>query len=178
MTPSSSSETTPAPRRYFGKYRGTVLNNIDPMQIGRIQVIVPDVTQVLPTSWAMPCVPIAGKQSGAFFVPQVGAGVWVEFEQGDPDYPIWVGGFWGIVAEVPALALAGPPGSPNIVLQTALQNALVLSDLPSNQILLKNATGAMILINEAGITISNGKGATIVMAGPSVTVNAGALVVT
>jgi uncharacterized protein involved in type VI secretion and phage assembly len=172
------SPAQPQGGRFFGKYRGTVINNIDPMQLGRIQVMVPDVTQVMPTSWAMPCVPIAGKQSGVFVVPQLGAGVWIEFEQGDADYPVWVGGFWGIAAEVPVLALAGIPGSPNIVLQTATQTALVLSDMPANQIMLKNATGAMILVNEAGITISNGKGATIVMAGPTVTINAGALVVT
>ena len=49
----------------------------------------------MPTTWAMPCVPIAGKQEGVYMVPQIGAGVWIEFEQGDPDYPIWVGGFWG-----------------------------------------------------------------------------------
>ena len=99
-------------KKYYGKYRGTVLNNVDPLQIGRIQVTVTDVSAVLPTSWAMPCVPIAGKQMGTFFVPQVGAGVWMEFEQGDPDYPIWVGGYWGLVAEVPVLALAGIPASP------------------------------------------------------------------
>src|SRR5258707_12387304 len=102
--------------KYYGKYRGTVLNNVDPMQMGRIQVMVPDVSNVIPSSWAMPCVPIAGKQMGAYVVPQVGAGVWVEFEQGNPDYPIWVGGFWGSAAEGPALALAGIPASPKIVL--------------------------------------------------------------
>ena len=71
----------------------------------------------------MPCVPIAGKQMGVFVVPQIGAGVWVEFEQGDPDYPIWIGGFWGIGrGGAGAGAGAAPPASPSIVLQTALQN--------------------------------------------------------
>jgi hypothetical protein len=167
------------PKRYFGKYRGTVLNNVDPMQIGRIQVIVPDVSSLVPSSWAMPCVPIAGKQMGTFFVPQVGAGVWVEFEQGDPDYPIWVGGYWGLVAEVPVLALAGIPASPNIVLQTTAQNAVVISDLPgpTGGIMLKSTTGAMIIVNDTGIFIQNGKGASIIMAGPTVTINNGALVI-
>ena len=93
--------------RFYGKYRGMVFNNIDPMQTGRIQVQVPDVLGPGKTSWAMPCVPFAGKQSGVFVLPQIGDGVWVEFEQGDIDYPIWVGGFWGSTAEVPALALWG-----------------------------------------------------------------------
>jgi uncharacterized protein involved in type VI secretion and phage assembly len=166
-------------RKYYGKYRGTVVNNIDPLQIGRVLVMVPDVSALLPTSWAMPCVPIAGKQMGTFFVPQVGAGVWVEFEQGDPDYPIWVGGYWGLVAEVPVLALDGIPASPNIVLQTAAQNAVVVSDLPgpTGGIMLKSTTGATIIVNDIGITIQNGKGASIVMAGPSVTINNGAMVI-
>jgi hypothetical protein len=170
-------------QKYYGKYRGTVINNIDPLQIGRIQVIVPDVSTVIPSSWAMPCVPIAGKQEGAFFVPQIGAGIWIEFEQGDPDYPIWVGGFWGAAAEVPALALvppAVPPGQ-NIVLQTTLQSTLLLSDAPptplTGGIILKSATGAMIVVNDSGIYIQNGKGASIFMVGPSVTINNGALVI-
>jgi uncharacterized protein involved in type VI secretion and phage assembly len=165
--------------KYYGKYRATVINNIDPMQLGRIQVIVPDVSGLLPTSWAMPCLPFTGKQMGTYMVPQVGAGVWIEFEQGDPDYPIWVGGFWGIAAEVPALALAGVPADPNIVIQSALQNTLVISDLPgpTGGIMLKSTTGASIIVNDTGIYIQNGKGASIIMTGPTVTINNGALVV-
>ena len=166
--------------RFYGKYRGTVIQNVDPEQIGRIQAMVPDVSGLLPSSWAMPCVPFAGKQSGVYVVPQIGAGVWVEFEQGDPDYPVWSGGYWGSAAEVPALALAGNPASPSLVLQSGLQNGITISDMPgpTGGILIKSATGAMILVNDVGITISNGKGATVVLAGPTVTVNNGALVAT
>ncbi|MFZ0869701.1 MAG: phage baseplate assembly protein V [Rhodanobacter sp.] len=166
--------------KFYGKYRGTVTENVDPMQLGRIQAMVPDVSGLLPSSWAMPCVPVAGKLSGVYVVPQIGAGVWIEFEQGDPDYPIWTGGFWGVVAEVPALALLGDPASPSIVLQTVLQNTVVISDVagPTGGIMLKSTTGAMIVVNDIGITISNGQGATIVLAGPTVTINDGALVVT
>jgi uncharacterized protein involved in type VI secretion and phage assembly len=166
--------------KHYGKYRGTVTENVDPMQLGRIQAMVPDVSGLLPSSWAMPCVPVAGKLSGVYVVPQIGAGVWIEFEQGDPDYPIWTGGFWGIAAEVPSLALLGDPASPSIVLQTVLQNTLAISDVPgpTGGIMLKSTSGAMIVVNDIGITISNGQGATIVLAGPTVTINDGALVVT
>jgi uncharacterized protein involved in type VI secretion and phage assembly len=166
-------------RTYFGKYRGTVVNNVDPEQRARLQVIVPDVSNLIPTTWAMPCFPIAGKQMGAYFVPQIGSGVWVEFEQGDPDYPIWTGCYYGSVAEVPALALAGNPASPSMVLQTTAQNALVISDLPgpTGGIMLKSATGATIIVNDTGIYIQNGKGASLVLTGPTVTINNGALVV-
>ena len=167
------------PTKFYGKYRGMVLNNIDPMQMGRIQVQVPDVASLIPTSWAMPCFPLSGKQMGMWAIPQIGTGVWVEFEQGNPDYPIWSGCWFGSAAEVPALALTAPPPLSDIVLQTATQNTLLLSDLPgpAGGILLKTTTGALISINDVGITISNGKGATIVMTGPTVTINAGALVV-
>jgi len=168
-----------AQTKFYGKYRGTVTINVDPEQRGRIMAMVPDALGLIPSSWAMPCFPIAGKQQGTYFIPQIGAGVWVEFENGDPSYPIWTGCFWGAVAEVPALALAGNPASPNIVLQTTLQNAVVISDLPgpTGGIMLKSTTGASIIVNDTGIYIQNGKGASIVMTGPTVTVNNGALVV-
>jgi hypothetical protein len=170
---------SPSGGKYYGKFRGTVVNNVDPLQLGRIQAMVPDVSALLPTSWAMPCLPIAGKQMGTYFVPQVGAGVWIEFEQGNPDYPIWAGGFWGLAAEVPALALAGVPGDPNMVVQSTLQNTIVVSDLPgpTGGIMLKSTTGATLIVNDTGIYIQNGKGASITLIGPVVTVNNGALTV-
>jgi uncharacterized protein involved in type VI secretion and phage assembly len=165
--------------KYYGKYRGTVVNNVDPMQIGRIQAIVPDVATIVPSSWAMPCVPVAGIQMGVFTVPPIGSGVWIEFEHGDPDYPIWVGCFWGSAAEVPALAHMVPPAVAGITLQTTLQNGLTVNDVPgpTGGIMLKSATGATIIVNDTGIYIQNGKGASIVMVGPSVTINNGALAV-
>lgn len=166
--------------KFFGKYRGMVLNNIDPMQIGRLIVQVPDVTSLAPGTWAMPCVPIAGIQNGIMAMPVIGSGVWVEFEQGDPDYPIWVGCFWGSAAEIPALSRLTPPALPAITLQTPLQNGLTITDLqgPTGGIVLKSAMGASLIVNDTGIYIQNGKGASIVMAGPSVTINNGALVAT
>ena len=162
--------------RYYGKYRGIVVENIDPLQIGRIMALVPDVLGKTPTSWAMPCVPAAGVQAGCFIVPAVGSQIWMEFERGDPDYPIWTGGFWGIAAEVPVLAfapLAVPPGQ-NIVLQTTGQNAVLLSDAEGDLmsgIVLRSASGAMIVVNNSGITIDNGQGASIVLEGPSIVFN-------
>lgn len=163
--------------KLFGKYRGSVLSNIDPLQMGRLMVQIPDVANVIPSTWAMPCVPFGGIQAGMYALPAVGAGVWVEFEQGNPDFPIWVGCFWGSTSEVPSLALAGPPGLQQVVLQTTGQNTLMVSDAPgpTGGILLKTAAGAMISITDTGITISNGQGASIVMNGPAVTINQGAL---
>ena len=161
-------------KRFYGKYRGLVVENVDPEQIGRVLVQVPDVLGVIPSSWAMPCVPAAGIQSGCFIVPPIGSQVWVEFEQGNPDYPIWTGGFWGLVADVPIFATAPPaiPPGQNIVLQTTGQNMIIVSDSPptpmSGGIVLKSTSGAMIVVNDTGIYISNGMGAIITMVGPAV----------
>jgi len=170
--------TEPA-QSFYGKYRGTVINNIDPEQRGRIQAMVPDVSSLLPTSWALPCAPVGGLQLGIFAVPTIGAGVWIEFEHGDPDLPIWSGCFWGTAAEVPLLSHLAPPAVPAITMQTTLQNGILISDVPgpTGGIMLKSTTGATLIVNDTGIYIQNGKGASIVMVGPSVTVNAGALVV-
>jgi uncharacterized protein involved in type VI secretion and phage assembly len=165
--------------RFYGKYRGKVVDNIDPKQLGCIRVSVPAVLGTGTQSWAYPCVPYAGLQTGFFAIPPIGANVWVEFEAGDPDHPIWSGCFWGL-GEVPALGLISPPPIAHIAMQTTLQNSLLISDAPgpAGGILLKTSTGAMISISETGIVISNGQGATITMTGPTVAINEDGLMVT
>lgn len=111
-------------RQFFGKYRGQVANNLDPMQQGRLQVSVPSVLGTGRLSWAMPCVPYAGAGVGFFMIPPVGANVWVEFEGGDTNHPIWSGCFWGI-GEVPAL-----PALPQVKVIKTDGITLTLSDLP------------------------------------------------
>jgi len=166
--------------KYYGLYRASVVNNIDPMQMGRIQVIVLDAGGFTPSSFAKPCVPFTGKQAGIFCLPQIGSGVWVQFENGDPDQPVWMGGWFGSVAEVPALALTGNPVSPSIVLQSGLQNTLLISDMagPTGGFLLKTTLGAFISVNDTtGITLSDGKGGMITMIGGVITINQGALLI-
>ncbi|MCE2945581.1 MAG: phage baseplate assembly protein V [bacterium] len=173
--------TPQSPTPFFGKYRGTVRNNIDPMMIGRLQVEVPDVGGNMILSWAMPCMPVGGPNMGMFTVPPLGAGVWVEFEAGDPQYPIWTGCYWATPAERPVMSNLVPPGVSGITLQTLFANGITISDVPgpAGGILLKTATGAMISINDTGILISNGKGAVIsMMSGPMIDFNAGAMQVT
>ncbi|CAH1905574.1 VgrG protein [Candidatus Nitrotoga sp. HW29] len=164
---------------FYGKYRGMVLNNVDPMQMGRLQIQVPDVAGFIPTTWAMPCVPLAGINMGMFALPMIGSGVWVEFEQGNSDHPIWVGCFWGSAAELPVLSRMVPPVVPGITLQTPLKNGLIISDVPgpTGGIQLQTTTGAMISVTDIGIMISNGKGAVINLTGPTVDINLGALTV-
>jgi uncharacterized protein involved in type VI secretion and phage assembly len=96
--------------RFYGKFRGLVTDNNDPIQAGRVQVSVPEVLGNVDTGWALPCTPYAGKNSGLYVIPPVGAPVWVEFEAGDPSRPIWSGGWWGPVESpgTPATPTADP----------------------------------------------------------------------
>ena len=88
--------------QYFGKYRGVVTDNRDPMQMGRIRARVPDVLGDAESGWALPCVPPnAGEQLGGSLLPKVGVGVWIEFASGDPNRPIWTGCFFSSAADTP-----------------------------------------------------------------------------
>ena len=73
---------------FWGKYRGTVVNVADPLSLGRIQAMVPDVSGTEVTPWALPALPFAGPGHGLFLLPEVNDEVWIEFEQGDPNNPI------------------------------------------------------------------------------------------
>jgi hypothetical protein len=168
-------------KRFYGKYRGTVVQNLDPEFRGRLMCEVPGVLGPVPSSWCEACVPLAGPTGtamGAYFVPPIGAGVWIEFEQGDPNRPIWSGCRFA-PGDAPLLAFAGLPVSPSIVMQTSLQNAIAISDLPgpTGGIMLKSATGATLIVNDTGIYLQNGKGAMMTLVGPTVTFNTGALTI-
>lgn len=167
------------PKKLYGKYRGTVVNNEDPESRGRIQVNVTDVSNFMVSNWAMPSLPVAGFQSGISAVPSTGAGVWVEFEQGDPSYPIWTGCFFGTAAEVPSKAQAAPPGFPPIVLQSITQNKIAISSTPSEGIILEvgGLGGPSITISPTKIVISDGMGGEIKLAQGEVSINGNALVV-
>jgi uncharacterized protein involved in type VI secretion and phage assembly len=159
---------------FYGKYRGVVTDNKDPLMIGRVRAKVPDVMGDQESGWAMPCAPFGGSGMGFFAIPKVGAGVWIEFEQGDPDYPIWAGCWFGSVAEVPPLLLAPP--YKKVMIKTEGGHSILLDDTPGiGGITLETSSGQKIVINSIGIEINNGQGGTIKLTGPQVSVNNGAL---
>jgi uncharacterized protein involved in type VI secretion and phage assembly len=129
--------------RRFGKYRGTVVDNQDSTNRGRLQVTVDAVlgsTQV----WAMPCVPYAGDSVGFFAMPPVGSGVWVEFEAGDPSFPIWVGCFWAD-DEAPL------GGDPTIKVWQTDSITISLDD-QNDEATLENGSNASITMNDSVVT--------------------------
>jgi uncharacterized protein involved in type VI secretion and phage assembly len=157
---------------YFGKYRGKVESNLDPMQLGRVMVSVPAVTGSGTLNWAMPSVPYAGSGVGFWAIPPNGANVWVEYEGGDADYPIWSGCFWGL-GEVPAL-----PAVPQVVVLKTSTCTLTLSDLPGvGGVTIETAAGMKITMGTTGLEITNGA-AKVQLQALKITLNGGALEVT
>jgi hypothetical protein len=161
-------------RSFFGKYRGAVRSNLDPQGRCRLLINVTDVHGPNITSWAMPCLPYGGLQLGSYVVPPVGAGVWVEFEHGDPDYPIWSGCWWG-VADAPLVARSVTPSQPVFLLMTPKQAAIGISDTPIPALMLKEG-GVILSAGPQSYIAIEPSGITIV--GPKVDVNLGALLVT
>lgn len=159
---------------FYGKYRGKVENNVDPLQQGRVQVSAPAVLGDGRMSWAMPCVPYGGPGVGLFAIPPNGASVWVEFEGGDPDKPIWSGCFWGIgeVPVLPALAAMKVWKTDGIT--------LTLSDLPGLGGVTLEVSPPLVQVplkmvfDATGIELSGGA-ASVKLTPTSVSLNNGAL---
>jgi hypothetical protein len=180
-----SADTASSKKKYFGKYRGIVFDNADVEQKGHIQALVPDVLGLIPTTWALPCLPLTGMvgvQCGTYFLPPLDANVWMEFEHGDVNLPIWSGSFWGSQGQIPIVALAGSPETAPIVMQTVGQNTLWLGGDPVTGITIScgpavSPTSPQIKITQAGIVITDGKGGSIMVALGAVTINNGALLI-
>lgn len=153
--------------KFFGKYRGLVTANLDPLEIGRIRAMVPAVLGDTETGWALPCSPYGGKDVGFFFIPPVGANVWIEFEGGNPDFPIWSGCFWR-QGEAPSI------GSDDKVIKTDFAT-IRINDLPeAGEIVIESTNGLKIAMDVNGIELSN-CAAKVKMTPTSVSINDGVL---
>lgn len=155
--------------KYFGKYRGTVTDNQDPSGLGRIKIKAPDALGEQESGWATPSAPYAGDGVGLFLIPPVDAHVWIEFELGDLDYPIWSGCFWDD-GEAPA---SGPDTK---ILKT--DKSTITIDDQAGSITIETNSGLKIVMDTDGIEINNGQGASVKLSGPSVSINDDALQVT
>src|SRR5437588_6964018 len=113
-------------KTFYGKYRGIVTNNNDPLKIGRIRARVPDVLGDDESGWALPCAPFGGDNMGFFALPKLDGRVWIEFEQGDPDYPIWSGSWWGSQDEMPDVL--GNDANKKVLIQTENGQSILLDE--------------------------------------------------
>ena len=154
--------------RMFGKYRGTVAGNLDPKQMGRLQVQVPAVYGTNTLNWALPAVPYAGPNQGFYMIPPVGANIWVEFEGGDINSPIWTGCFWGEGQCPGTLAETKIIKTPTVTITLDEINVAAPA-------MIETASGSKITLTATGATIETSSGAKVELAGPKVTINDGAL---
>ncbi|MDF0677309.1 MAG: phage baseplate assembly protein V [Nitrospira sp.] len=158
---------------FYGKFRGVVSDNRDPLMLGRIRAKVQDVFGEQESGWALPALPYAGKNVGLFLIPPTDASVWIEFEHGDPDYPIWTGCFWA-QGELPA----SPAVAEMKVLKTDVATMTLNDVTGAGGVTIETTAGMKIVMNVTGIEITNGQNASIKLTGPQVSVNGGALEVT
>ncbi len=159
---------------FYGKYRGIVTDIQDPLMQGRIKARVPEVLGDGESGWALPCLAFGGSQMGLFVLPAVGSAVWMEFEHGDPDYPVWAGSWFGSATDMPADLMAPPYKKTMLV--TASGHSITLDDTPGvGGITLKTSGGQKIVLTATGIEIDSGTGAVIKLTGIQVTINNGAL---
>jgi uncharacterized protein involved in type VI secretion and phage assembly len=142
--------------RYFGKYRGFVADNQDPDRIGRLRLRVPSVLGDADSGWALPAVPFGGvKDQGLFLIPEIDAQVWVEFEAGNVNQPIWTGTFWQVSGDPPAEAAKTPPTTR--LLKTPAGHVLRFDDESGKERFeLVHPAGTTITIDEKGtVTITD-----------------------
>jgi uncharacterized protein involved in type VI secretion and phage assembly len=155
---------------FYGKYRGIVTDNDDPNGLGRIRVKVQDVLGDQESGWALPALPYAGDGVGLYLIPPVNAFVWVEFEHGDPDYPIWTGCFWLTSETVPEEA-SGPDIK---LLKTSIATITIDDSESDGSITIETTSGMKIVMNSEEIEISNGDNK-MTLSMESVSINDGAL---
>jgi hypothetical protein len=133
--------------KFFGKYRGLVTDNRDPLMRGRVRLQVPQVLGKAEV-WALPCVPFAGKNVGLYVIPKTGTAVWVEFEAGDPSYPIWTGALWALGDISPADA------TPDVKFLKTEKFTLRIDDLVG-EITIENQAGSQIVIGPLEVKIKS-----------------------
>ena len=141
--------------------------------MGRIRAKVPDVFGENESGWALPALPYAGNRVGLFLIPPTNASVWIEFEQGDPEYPIWTGCFWA-QGEVPA----SPAKAEMKVLKTDVATITINDSAGSGGITIETTAGMKIVMDSSSIEVTNGQGASVKLSGNQVSINSGALEVT
>jgi uncharacterized protein involved in type VI secretion and phage assembly len=162
--------------RFYGKYRGIVVDNQDPAKLGRLKLNVPSVLgKDIVTGWATPCAPYGGAaDQGFLFIPDVGAGVWTEFEEGDLEFPIWAGAYWSqpnSQSELPKpnqgsdgseqSAVQDPPTSK--IIKTAKGHTLQFEDADGSEMILvrEGAKGHFLTMDKNGITVKDANANTI-----------------
>ncbi|HKQ31541.1 MAG TPA: phage baseplate assembly protein V [Burkholderiales bacterium] len=158
-------------QRFYGKYRAVVADVDDEEKLGRIRAYVPDVYgEDVMSPWALPCVPLAGASHGLVCLPEADDGVWIEFEAGDRNRPVWTGCWWG------KDDLADDLGAPLARSFVTTAGHRVTLDDDGNTITIEHADGAKVELTDSSMTLEC-KSGTVVLDSSGVNINDGALTV-
>jgi uncharacterized protein involved in type VI secretion and phage assembly len=148
--------------RYYGKYRGQVTDNNDPNNLGRLRAKVPRLLADTELGWALPAFPYGGaSEQGFFAMPDIGAGVWIEFEEGHLSYPIWTG-TWYSSGSIPESAQPAQK-----VLKTKSGHKIVLDD-DAGTLTITDSNGNSIAMDSSEVKISVGNATKIVIDAPQI----------
>jgi phage baseplate assembly protein gpV len=134
---------------YFGKYRGIVTDVDDPNNQCRIRATVPAVLGEQACGWALPAAPFAGDGHGMVMLPKVGSGVWIEFEAGRLDVPIWSGAWWASGQR------PDPQGAAVRVIVSEKGHKLILDD-DADEVKLVHGSGPEIKLTASEIVLTCG----------------------
>lgn len=154
--------------RYYGKYRGHVTDNADPDDLGRLKATVPRVLGEVECGWALPAFAYGGAaEQGFFAVPDVGAGVWIEFEGGDLSYPIWTG-TWYTSGALPESAKPAQK-----IWKTKSGHKIVLDD-DAGSIEITDSNSNTVKMDSSTVTIKAGDAVKLILDAPQIEVVEGA----
>jgi uncharacterized protein involved in type VI secretion and phage assembly len=135
-------------KRYPGVVIGIVKSLDDPDGQGRMQVQFPWLSESQLSGWAPVAAPLAGKNRGMFFMPEIDDEVLVAFEHGDFDHPYIVGYLWNGVDTPPE------SDSENRVVVTPGGHTLRFEDADGGKkVILKSSNGHQIVLDDAGTTV-------------------------
>ncbi len=117
----------------IGALVGIVTNNQDPDELGRVKLNFPWLSEDHESDWARVAAPMAGKDRGFFFLPEVDDEVLVIFEHGDIRKPMVCGGLWNGVDKPPE---TNSDGQNNLrVIQSRSGHQIILNDTEDNELI-------------------------------------------
>ena len=139
-------------KKFYGVCTGRVIDILDPLSLGRVQVQLPFIDSVDLSPWARVASPMAGPLHGIYMIPNPGEDVLVAFEQGDVNAPYVIGSLWSAMNPPPL-----PSPAPQIrLIKTLAQNQIMITQAPPSIMIQVETTGQTILISPTGIQIISG----------------------
>lgn len=134
--------------RYYGTYRAFVVDNNDPEERGRLKLKIPTIHgDQVHDYWAFPKGQYAGNGYGFLMLPKIGDAVYVVFENGDSEHPLWEHGWW---AKNEMMDIDSYPD--DFVLHTHANHRVELNN-KGNNIRIKLSEGSVIEVNDFGISL-------------------------